>query len=339
MTTSPQPTSRKVLSVLGLLALIIVVAWLAISFVRVMPGAFGSLASLADSVYHPERQQQNLTVSAHSNIVNVNEDIVINWNQLDTAGDYTLNYQCNDEGVALNVVLRDNNTVALDCETPFTIDTDTITLTAESNKKRFVDIVYSVTFTPEDERQEIVAETKRLTIVNPNISTSGGTSTSEEEPDTTVDTEPDTQPDTGNTDPTPEPTTTVREVIYALPQSDPNGNIDLQIRHVGVGELVNNSFIPRGQITAGDQGAFRFAVKNIGTKTTGNWSYEATLPDGSTYKSGTQAALRPNEEAVITLGFTTPQETGNLTIGAKVTATGDIRSSNNRYNWVMTIVK
>lgn len=340
MTTPQQSTARRVLSVIGLLALIVLVAWLAISFVRIMPGAIASLASLADSVYHPEQQTPELNVSTQSNIINVSEDVIITWDQTERAGDYTFSYDCNDSGVALNIELRDNNIAALECDTPFAAnDISSLVLTAESNKKRFVDIVYSLTFTPEDSGQDAVTETKRLTIVNPNISTSVATSTEEEqeeEPEETVTPTP-TTPSTPS-QPTGQ-TNTVSQVIYALPQSDPNGYVDLQARHVGVGELTNNTFIPRGEVATDMQGAFQFAVKNIGTKTASNWSYEATLPNGSTYESGSQVALRPNEEAIITLGFTTYGETGIQTIGAEVSAVGDTRSNNNRYSWVMTIVK
>lgn len=339
MTTPQQSTARKVLSVIGLLALIVLVAWLAISFIRILPTAVTSLASLADSVYHPQQTVSDLDISTQSNIVNVDEEVTITWNELDQDGSYVFSYQCNDSGVALNTQLRDGAEVTLDCSAPFVINQNSIVITAESAKQRFVDVTYSVTFTPNDSDKEPMTETSRLTIVNPDISTGVATSTEEESEEVPAETEtpPATTPNTPN-QPTGQTSTVVEEAIYALPQSDPNGSVDLQVRHLSVGELTGNTFTARGEISTDMLGAFQFVVKNIGTKTASNWSYEATLPNGSTYESGNQTALRPNEEAVITLGFTAYDETGIQTIGAEVSAPADINTSNNSYSWVMTIV-
>lgn len=340
MTYQQQSTLHKILAIVGLVALVVLVAWLAISLVRVMPGAFASLASLADSVYHPERQApttQPLQLSTPSSIVNIDESFVITWNTLTMPGTYAFSYTCNEDGVALNIGNADGTFSNLNCNEPHYLgDDSSVVITAESSKKRFVDITYQLTFTPDDTNQEVVTTSKRLTVVNPNISTSVTVDSTDDEPEVAV--EPEVGTPATATSPSGQ-TTTESEIIYRLPESNPNGVVDLQIRHVGVGELQGNTFIPRGQIDTDMQGAFQFAVKNIGTKTASTWSYEATLPNGSTYDSGAQVALRPNEEAVITLGFTIFGDTGIKTIGAKVKATEDTRSNNDKYSWVMTIVK
>lgn len=334
--TSNQSTGRKLLEIFGLLALVVLIAWLAISLVRIMPGAVASLASLADSVYHPSQESQTLTVSTPSNIVNDGETFVVAWDELTTDGRYHFSYECNDDGVALAVEQMNGDIVNLNCGEPYYItDDSSIVLSANSSKTRFVDITYSITFTPDNASFDPFVTTKRLTVVNPAISTSADAEDSESDSETEASQEEAATPQATTT---PSQTTTQTQVIYQIPVSDPNGVIDLQVSHVAVGELSNETFIRRGDIETDMQGAFQFAVKNIGTKTATNWSYEATLPNGSTYESGSQTALRPNEEAIITLGFTSFGETGIKNIGAEVDATGDNNSRNDRYQWAMKIV-
>ncbi len=65
----------------------------------------------------------------------------------------------------------------------------------------------------------------------------------------------------------------------------------------------------------------------------------AHLPSGVTYNAGAQAPLKPNETAVITLGFQGLAQPGIQTFGAEVQAQGDINPGNNSFNWAVQVSK
>jgi subtilase family serine protease len=93
--------------------------------------------------------------------------------------------------------------------------------------------------------------------------------------------------------------------VYEIPVSNPRGFTDLQTAFLNVGEIRNNTFTVTSLREERD-GAFQFSVKNIGTKTSERWTYTVELPDGDSYTSSSQAPLKPNERAVITIGFAVP---------------------------------
>ena len=94
-----------------------------------------------------------------------------------------------------------------------------------------------------------------------------------------------------------------QEFIYAIPTSDPNGRTDLSVRFLAAGDIIGNTFFA-GPLVAEENGAIQFEVKNFGTKTSNEWDFEIEMPNGSTYESGDMSPLKPNERAVLTIGFT-----------------------------------
>lgn len=336
MTTQQPTTLAKLVSVIGIIFLVIIVVGLAIITVRSLPAAFGTLASLADSVYHPSAQIDTLDLETNRTVVNTDDTFTVSWKKPSMPGSTTFNFTCNDEGVALSLI-ENATQVPLDCEREIAVnDTTELILVAESRKKRFVDLSYSVTFTPENDTIEPVANTKKITIVNPEISLSASLATSSS-PDENIDTDTtDADSNTENSATTGGSYTT-SEVIYSLPSSDPNGTVDLQASHKAVGVIENNRFHSQADISLDEMGAIQFSIKNIGTKTASNWRYTAILPSGTTYNSSWQDPLRPNEEAIITLGFSDHTKTGNEWFRVEVESTADVATNNNSFRWAVTI--
>ena len=122
-----------------------------------------------------------------------------------------------------------------------------------------------------------------------------------------------------------------------MPVSNPNGIGDLQVTYLGSGTISGSTFVKLASIDMDRSGAIQFEIKNIGTKTVDSWSYEAKLPADINYTSGSQKALKPNERAIITLGFEGLRKKGTEKVGVSITAKSDIKSSNNKVSGSVVI--
>ncbi len=341
----------KVLAIVGFFALIILMVWLAVKIVGVVPNAFSSLASIADSVYNYNRDEE-LSVATEKSVVNANESFVISWDTLRAQGTYEFSYACT-EGVSVEVRDAAGGIRALTCDTKLDVsELTSLDVRVASEKNRFTDVSYTLTFTPQDDGKAIITKDGLATIVNATIPTGGeevaveGGETEaepvEEAESEVVPPSTDEAPTTPAPTPAPQPTTPsytyVENVTYAAPVSNPNGNTDLVVTFKAVGIMEGSRFVPKARIETDEKGAIQFEIKNIGTKTSAGWSYVAELPSGIEYESGTQKVLKPQERALITLGFEGISETGTEKFGVEVTTNGDTNSKNNSFTWAVTIV-
>jgi hypothetical protein len=338
VTEEKKEAMTKILAIAGFIAVVIFAVWLAVQIVKVIPSAFSSLASIADVVYNYNNKQE-LEVSTPNSVVNAGDSFTINWTDMRKAGTYSFSYECTD-GVSVEV--RSNGEInPVACDTDLDLgDVASLELRISSEKFRFVDVPYTITFT-ETDGEETAAKKSTVTLVNASIPTSGvADNTDPEEPkETPVVSKPVTKPVT-----TVKPTytagkpITTTKYVYVTPVSDPKGKIDLQVTFLGVGTLVGKTFVPKAVIDADEDGALQFEVKNIGTKTSGEWEYEANLPSDITYASPDQKALKPNERAVITLGFSGISAEGSEKIGVEVTTKNDTKTINNEFTRTIKIV-
>lgn len=339
VTEEKKESVTKTLAIVGFVAAIIFIVWLAVQIVGIIPGAFSSLASLADSVYN-YNDKQELVVATDKSVVNAGESFTISWTQMKKEGTFSFSYACT-EGVAIDVRNIEGDIVSLSCDTPLELGSATsLEILVASEKQRFTDVAYTITFTQTDTAKTALATAKTITIVNATIPTSANL-VSEEETAVTETKPEETKP---VITPIKKPTyvagkpVTTSKIIYSVPVSNPNGKIDLQITFLGIGTLRGSTFIPKSSIDIDDEGALQFEVKNIGTKTSGEWSYEANLPSDITYVSGDQRALKPNERAVITLGFEGITKTGTETISVEIDTKNDIKESNDEFSKTVKMV-
>ena len=343
---SAQGGVMKVMAVIGFIAVIIFAVWLAVQIVKVIPGAFSSLASIADGVYN-NQPETTLAVAASENILNTGESFTLSWTDMTVAGNYTFMYQC-AEGVAVDVRDTAGNIIAVACDTPLNLGGDIASLSVAptSEKRRFTDVRYTVTFTPENDTSNTMEKSGKFTVVNPSIPQSIAVrdeievAAPEVEPENGAVAGESTSEEVPSTPAVSTPTPTITETpIMAIPVSDPAGFADLEVRYIGVGTLSNNNqFNQMSQIDNDTRGSFRFEVRNVGTKTSSNWKFEATLTSGTVFESETQTALRPNERSIITLGFDAVGETGFQTFGAAVSGGGDTNPNNNQFTWAVEVV-
>jgi hypothetical protein len=103
------------------------------------------------------------------------------------------------------------------------------------------------------------------------------------------------------------------ESVYALPSQETvltsqiNGQVDLAPRVISVGAVNRDTgiFTPSETINTNERAAVHFEVKNIGTKTSPQWSFNVVLPTlpKHIFSSNMQKPLAPGERIEFTLGF------------------------------------
>ena len=326
----------KTLAVIGFAIIIVFTVWLAVQIVRLAPSAFSSLASLAESVQTGQRMQSDLVIESEKNVANSKESFLITWSDLNRDGNYTFAYDC-VEGVSLEARVA-GQIIALDCASPFVLPSDTFALDVSfaSEKERFVDITYRVTFIKEGESEPTFSADDMVTVANASIPSGGlavATDDDVEEVEEPVVEEPVAVDDTtDDTLDTTEPIYYRTVYTYTRPVSDPNGFTDLAVKLVSVGGVDRSGrLIPNSDLEEGEPGAIQIEVKNIGTKTSDSWRFVVELPDGDTYESQTQLPLKPQEYSLLTIGFYDAGDGGTETIAAEVFGGNDQTPVNNGF--------
>jgi hypothetical protein len=307
----------KSLAILGFIGTIVVIAWLSVQLIQILPSAFSSLASLAESVYNERHtvlqteEAETLAITSTTTLATAGEPVTITWSAASVPGNFAFSYHCAD-GVAID--LADTaETRSITCDTLYDIgNVTTLTFLVDSEKRRYADIWYTISFLGTNDTEPRASSTAQLTVVNSTITSSLAEATPEvakptkpaqttptisETPTTPTIPKTETIPVTPTTQPKPE-----QEYSYTIPVSNPQGKVDLATRYLDLGKIINNSFVASA-VRRDEAGAIQFEVKNHGTKTSGTWTYSITLPDGDVYRSKSQAALKPNERAVLTIGF------------------------------------
>jgi len=350
----------KTLAIFGFIGLLGVIAWLSVQLVQLFPAAMSSLASLAEgvneyqeTVLDTEPDVLPLTVTANTSLINTNESITINWSEVRANGSYVFNYDCVD-GVSLTHQSEVGERV-IECATNYNVgDTNTLTVDITSEKNRYADVPYTVAFLRTNDTSPRAAGDSVVTVVNTAVSSQFAQAPNDEivtptEPSISVETndpasEPETTAESGTnstepTAPTPDstPDTYPQEFIFTVPVSDPNGFVDLSTSFSGMGEIINGAFVA-GPVSVQNAGAVQFSVRNIGTKTSDDWTYAISLPTGSVFTSTDQTPLKPNERAVITIGFPAGA-TSPHTFVVSVDEPTDRRSNNDSFTETVTFAE
>lgn len=338
----------KTLAVGGFIGLIVIIGWLGMQLINFLPNAFTSLASLAESVHTYEPVE--LVVTSNRTIANAGEVFSLAWNIPKQAGEFTFSYECTD-GVAIEITTVTGEIASVACASTFTLGKVSGTdISISSEKNRLTEVPYTITFVPTNTQEASAAEKNSISVLNNVIGAPIATATT-----TPVITTPEPAPT-----PTPKPpviatttkpvaTTTpakpapkpvyVQTYTYAVPVSNPAGYTDLGITFLGAGTIDSaNRFINVGTLDNDTKGAIQIQIKNTGTKTSNPFTFTIALPNGSTYASGEQAALKPNERSVITLGFDATNQIGIKTFKGIVTIVGNTNAANDTFTAAVNIV-
>lgn len=340
---SNKPKGVKAFILIAFFAIIALIVWLSVQIVAYTPSAFSSLASLAGSISQYREavfENESLSITSNLSTIESGKPATITWKKDSRPGTYTFSYSCVDGSTVEIVSPEGMRTIS--CDMRYNLgDTDSVSLVVTSTKSEQVNISYAISFMRENDIGPIRIGEQTLA-VTPTTALAEATPKDGEVLGETDKKETEFVKDEIITPETPKPTTPVvvtqpePEIIYQIPVSNPNGFTDLATRFIGTGSIVGNKFVA-GTIEREDDGAIQFEVKNIGTKTSESWTYTVTLPDGDTYTSPKQAALKPNERATITIGFATPDKASHtFSVVVKV---DDRTASNNSFKRTVNFSK
>ena len=291
-------SATRVLAVFGFVALIVIGMYGSVRVAQSVPGAFSRMAAAIvsiTSIFVPANE--TITLSLPSYTVQSGSPITVAFDHQNKKlnGTYALRYSCVD-GVSVSTTAGDGSVSTITCNQPYAFQpfNNSITITPISEKVRFVDVELFVTFTPEGAGASTVAGSTVMTIENQKLTASSLT--------------PGTTPTTPTTPVTPKPTPPKTTIV--VPQgraSDPNGYTDLTARVIEVGVLdTNGAFQSTTTLSRnGPRIAVRFAIENIGTRTSKEFTFAAVLPTYPpfTYFSPSQVALGPGDRIEYTIGF------------------------------------
>lgn len=330
----------KTLAIVGFVAVIMLGVWLAVQIVSLMPKAFSSLASIADGVYNYQDTVE-LEVTTQNSVVNSGSAFLVGWNKVPKEGSYTFSYACTD-GVSVDVRDDTGNESVVSCGEMLHLGKDTASLevTIASERRRFTDVAYTIGFVEEGHEEALATSHNMITVVNPSIPQSDVIAQQEDENDTNPeDTEEDVTEDNNQT-PVEDTDTEDTAADVPLTPSEPEPYVDLAVTLVAVGELdANGNFIKRASIDEDARGAFQFEVKNVGTKASGNWNFDATLTSGVVYTSPAQASLGTQDRILFTLGYDDVGGSGVKRFGVNINNAADVNAENDYFAWAVTVTE
>jgi hypothetical protein len=339
-TNSKKEAINRSLAVIGFFAVIILLAWLAVQVVNFAPRAFSSLASLSQGINNYRETLGGdvdgpLIVQSNVASTTSGKPITLSWEKDNRLGRYAFSHGCR-EGMTVDLVDEDGLR-ALSCGVRYDLgDIDTITIVVDSPVEPVVQMPYIFSFMRTNDTEPIRAGESTVTVVNKDttvaVADSSDNGTVLGESDSTDIEETPVAPT-----PTPKPTVTKPEYTYTLPTSNPTGYSDLKATFVATGKISGRTFTA-GSLKRDSDGAIKFEIQNIGTKTSARWNYTILLPDNETYISPLQAPLFPTERAIVSIGFPTDDDASHTFVVVVAEAT-DKYLNNNSFRQTSKLLK
>jgi hypothetical protein len=131
--------------------------------------------------------------------------------------------------------------------------------------------------------------------------------------------------------------TYTQPVPVIVPPPAPYGRADLTVEITAVGYCTSDrvsSFRRDNEVPDGENGGMQFAVRNIGTNTSGSWDFEYDLPTSPALSRtvSNQRSLGPGDRMDFTLCFTEPRSGNNRTVRVNVDSNREVNESNENNN-------
>jgi len=278
----------KILFVVGVIIILIILAFLIIKFVPRVISGLANVGSSFGSIFG----QDEISVNASSTALENGEKSTISWNHnTSKTGSYGITFTCTDN-VEMDVV-SEAGAKALICGNIFTLGPAAKQATVRvylKTENSFADVPVQVYFTENGNTSPTASGQVVITVQdgNPNAVTgdlSGDAATIDTEPvvDTTAD-----ETDTVYVNTTKKTTTTAAPRYVSTGTSYVAGPADLAVSNV----LASNTQVA-------------FTVANIGGKSTGTWLFTYTTPTNpkETFTSPLQISLAPGQSIRYTLTF------------------------------------
>jgi len=276
--TSIKDIVLKVLFILVIVAVIILLAFAVIRFIPLVFSGFVSAGKLVTSPF----SNNSLEVSVNDSQLSSGDQFQVSWKHTPkTEGFYDVRYACSE---SLSLYILDNNQrKTLLCNTPYTLDSDTKSVTFEVDLDKdnvLVDLPIEISFVDNITRKIEKTEQVIISVSNESSDRGAGNLTA----NTTIVSEPVS-------------TTQNKSVTVSNPIPTITGPADLSISNL---------------IAIGDE-AVRFDVANIGGRSTGVWIFNYDVPGEGTEISPLQISLNPGDVIRYTLTFDGSDE-GNFEV-------------------------
>lgn len=293
--TTTKSILGKILFVVGIIIVLIVLAFLIISFV---PRIFGGLANIGTSIENVFKKDE-ISVTTSDVSLNNGDRFVINWeSNINKTGLYNISHSCVD-----NVTVDIETTVGVRrmiCGDTFTLGPNAGSVTLVANLKKenaFSDIPVTISFVDENSKT-LASGTVVVTIQNgdPNAGTGISAQPVEQEDETDNNT---SNTNTGSTR-TSTTNTQPRTVVYTPTVTGP---ADLAISNIAA--FGNNQIV--------------FTVTNKGGRASGNWTFNYSTPTEpkQTISSPLQISLGPNQSILYTVTFNA-KSAGNQSVVVQI---------------------
>lgn len=314
----------KTLALIGLVALLALVAWLIVGVARVIPnagnGLMGAVVSLTSRV--TGSPEETVAFDLANRTFASGDTVTIGWKY---EGDpeneqklYAFRYACVDS-VTLEIKAG-NGWTTLPCSTAYETRETSLTIVPVSKMNRYIDVEFAIAADGTE-----LSDTALITIENTSVADSrsammpNGTSTDTNGPPSEGSTaqtpapvvvapvvKPVTKPVTTGGAPVGSSQTYTRPVA---PVTSGPADLAVDIQATGVLTKVKgiDTFFELSPIPTDRNGAVKFTVTNKGGVASGAWGFVANLPiEGDPdyrFSSPVQASLLPGSSVEFTLGF------------------------------------
>lgn len=273
-----QDSSIKPLALVGLLAILGALIFSISSLGKNNSYLSSAAVSLSSVFTEKETGKEKLFVSADSLNQKSGEVITIFFKHPDSKaqGSYSFIYPCLPD-FYFEAVTEVNGTEKVFCNIPFNfINTNnTIKIKAVSNS-RYTDMPIGISFTPNGKSSPTDFGSITLSISNENTSSN-------------------------------ENVAKIKTTLENKMVDEKNAKSDLKITIIETGILDKGTkkFIKSNSIGRNDSVAIRFAVENIGLKSSGPWQFNAILPTypPRTFNSEIEPSLAPESRIEFTISF------------------------------------
>ena len=343
MSTYPSPRSRRaesamrVLAGIGFIAVLVVGMYLSVAAAKAIPGTFRQVAAAIisiSSIFVPANETLTLSLSTASVESGTPLTVAFDHRNKSTEGTYAFRYSCTD-GVTITTTVQADTAVPITCNQSFAFEpfNNALVIVPSAQKDSAIELFISFTPNSAGTGSPTIVGSAALTITMP--SRAGA-------PLTTV------QPPTSAPAPTPTPAPKPPKTTVVVPQgrqSDPNGFTDLTARIIETGIIdANGAFVASSTPNRASRVAVRFAVENIGTKTSKEFTFSAVLPTYPpfTYFSPSQVALGPGDRIEFTIGFDSFEQdnVGDFIVNVDPTSSLNERNKdNNIVKYTVTVTK
>lgn len=321
-------SATRILAIFGFVAILVIGMWGSVQIARNVPGTLSSIASAIvsfTSIFVPSTEV--IKISSESLVVQSGAPTTLTFSHESKSveGTYTFTYGC-VEGVSIALVdasdrpVSCGERVAISSTGAFVVRPVTLT-------NRFADVEVFVAFTPVNAGTPTVTGSTLVTIENQSITKSPSA----------TGTAP-TTPSTSTTPATPKPQTPTKPVVIQIPvqkPSDPNGYVDLVARVIEVGVVDSSgAFTASSSPSRFSRVAVRFAIENVGTKTSREFTFSSVLPTYPpyTYFSTSQPVLNPGDRIEYTIGFDATKDASSVEFIVNVDPTGTVNEKNKDNN-------